>query len=135
VRPCTICTRGANRLTHPRRQSHQDPFDEYKTRLAKKLARRAEAEAAAQNPSVTGGERGESGKKEGDDINWFGVKVGTGDAAFGVGAGTGATTGVGKYLNAAKRPLEASHVSVIPQLDDDGKKKRKLGFSKDFEGW
>lgn len=64
-------------------------------------------------------------KREGDDINWFGVKVGTGDAAFGVGAAGG---GVGKYLN-AKRPLEGGDGGA-----HNVKKKRKVGFG-EFEGW
>ncbi|KAJ7654940.1 cyclophilin-like domain-containing protein [Mycena polygramma] len=67
---------------------YQDPFEEYKTRLAKKLARRMEA--GQTNPSEKAAQ-----KKEGDDINWFGVKVGSGDSA--VSATTGG--GVGKYLN------------------------------------
>lgn len=41
---------------------YQDPFEEYKTRLAAKLAKRAEG------PKTVKPE-----KKEGDNINWFGV--------------------------------------------------------------
>ncbi|KIM75366.1 hypothetical protein PILCRDRAFT_827277 [Piloderma croceum F 1598] len=97
---------------------YQDPFESYKNRLAKKLAKRAEAEDPA-NSQVPE-------KKEGDDINWFGEKVGTGNAAFGVGAGGG----VGKYLN-NKRLLAGD-------VGDGGvqgiKKKRKIGFG-EFEGW
>ena len=98
--------------------SYQDPFDAYKTRLAKKLAKRAEAEDASKTQKALE-------KREGDDINWFGVKVGTGDSAFGVGAGGGS---VGKYLN-AKRPLGGGDREVY-----DVKKKRKVGFG-EFEGW
>lgn len=101
--------------------SYQDPFDAYKTRLAKKLAKRAEAD----NPTKA---QENTEKKEGDDINWFGVKVGTGDAAFGVGTIGG---GVGKYLN-AKRPLEGN--PVVVDEGRDVKKKRKVGFG-EFEGW
>lgn len=97
---------------------YQDPFDAYKTRLAKKLAKRAEAEDASNIQKVPE-------KKDGDDINWFGLKVGTGNAAFGVGPAGG---GVGKYLN-TKRPMEGGDVGV-----HDVKKKRKVGFG-EFEGW
>jgi peptidyl-prolyl cis-trans isomerase-like protein 2 len=97
---------------------YQDPFDEYKNRLAKKLARRAEA--GQSNPAEKA-----SQKKEGDDINWFGVKVGSGDSVFGATAGGG----VGKYLN-LKRTQEA----VADQGGNDSKKKRKTGFGS-FDNW
>lgn len=96
---------------------YQDPFEDYKTRLAKKLAKRAEAE---QNPAQ---KQKSTDRKEGDDINWFGVKVGTGDSAFVSDNGGGA---VGKYLN-LKRPLAGGSA-------EDAKKKRKTGFG-DFDGW
>lgn len=101
---------------------YQDPFEAYKTRLAKKLAKRAEAEdpTKPQKPAE---------KKEGDDINWFGVKVGTGNAAFGVGA----SGSVGKYLN-AKRPLETTASSTVLDGGPDAKKRKKIGFG-EFEGW
>ena len=66
-------------------------------------------------------------KKEGDDINWFGLKVGTGSAAF----GGGAAGGVGKYLN-SKRPLEGSGTTRGGGATEA--KKRKIGFG-EFEGW
>ncbi|KAF5374836.1 hypothetical protein D9758_000390 [Tetrapyrgos nigripes] len=96
---------------------YSDPFDEWKTRLAKKLAKRAEAQ---NGPKAT------PEKKEGDNMNWFGTKVGS-DTASTVTSGGG----VGKYLN-LKRPQEA----VAGQLVDteDTSKKRKIGFG-DFEGW
>ncbi|TRM66457.1 cyclophilin-like domain-containing protein [Schizophyllum amplum] len=58
---------------------YQDPFEEYKTRLAKKLAKR---EAAQQSST-------EKKKPEGDDINWFGVKVGSGESVLGAAAAAG----------------------------------------------
>ncbi|KAJ7783665.1 cyclophilin-like domain-containing protein [Mycena maculata] len=97
---------------------YQDPFEEYKTRLAKKLARRMEAGQGSSTEKATQ-------KKEGDDINWFGVKLGSGDSA--VSAATGG--GVGKYLN-LKRPQEA----VADQGGNDSKKKRKTGFGS-FDNW
>jgi peptidyl-prolyl cis-trans isomerase-like protein 2 len=99
--------------------SYQDPFEEYKTRLAKKLARRMEASQADSSGKV-------AQKKEGDDINWFGVKVGTGDSAFGAAT----EGGVGKYLN-LKRPQEAV---ADGGGGDDSKKRRKVGFGT-FDNW
>lgn len=64
-------------------------------------------------------------EKEKDDVNWFGVKIGSGNSVLNGGeAGSG---GVGKYLN-LKRPQEGSGAG------EESKKKRKLGFG-DFEGW
>lgn len=96
--------------------------------MAKKLARRAEAGAAVQAKVAE--------KKEGDDINWFGEKVGAAHTIIGSSAATGAVgKGVGKYLNAAKRPLEgASALSSGNGVGEPGQKKRKTGFG-EFEGW
>ncbi|KAI0053372.1 peptidylprolyl isomerase-like protein 2 [Auriscalpium vulgare] len=94
---------------------YQDPFEEYKTRLAKKLAKKAEATDAARSASTVP-------KKEGDDINWFGVKVGVEAASTTLAPGTG----VGKYLN-LKRP-------GAPGAGEEAQKKRKLGFG-NFENF
>ncbi|KAF5384974.1 hypothetical protein D9615_001421 [Tricholomella constricta] len=97
---------------------YQDPFDDYKKRLANKLAKRAQSnQGTHQKPAE---------KKENDDINWFGVKVG----ADSVAAGSDKTGGVGKYLS-LKRPQGALGAGAGL---DDAKKKRKIGFG-DFEGW
>jgi peptidyl-prolyl cis-trans isomerase-like protein 2 len=106
--------------------SYQDPYDEYKTRLAKKLAKRAEAAATGVNAAA---KRDTAAPTAGDSMNWFGTKVGA-DAGVGSGAGVGA--GVGKYLAGAKRPLEA--VVAPAGADGDKAKKKKLGFG-DFAGW
>jgi len=116
---CVIHAWAVKPKCSPLEYSYQDPFEDYKTRLAKKLAKRAEAEQSAETQNVPE-------KKEGDDINWFGMKVGTGNSAFRSEAVDG---GVGKYLN-LKRPLEAGGEGTA----DDGKKKRKTGFG-DFDGW
>ncbi|KAF5385489.1 hypothetical protein D9757_005379 [Collybiopsis confluens] len=92
---------------------YKDPFEEYKTRLAAKLARRAEG------PKVAKPE-----KKEGDDINWFGVKVGS-DAPTSDNVQTG---GVGKYLNLNLKRPQAS------EGPEGSSKKRRKGFG-NFEGW
>lgn len=94
---------------------YQDPFEDYKTRHAKKLARRAEAT------------KPEAAPEQKDDVNWFGLKVGSNSAAFGTGDTGG---GVGKYLN-LKRPAETP---VATSALGESQKKRKLGFG-DFSGW
>ena len=88
--------------------------------MAKKLARKAEAGQISQpeKASVT---------KDGDDVNWFGVKVGTDNSI----SASGPVGGVGKYLN-LKRPAETKDTAEA--AGEDGKKKRKLGFG-DFAGW
>jgi peptidyl-prolyl cis-trans isomerase-like 2 len=60
-----------------------------------------------------------------DDVNWFGVKVGTGDSTFGSGNGGGA---IGKYLS-VKRSLEPAADGPV-----ESSKKRKTGFGS-FDGW
>lgn len=97
--------------------SYQDPFEDYKKRLAKKLAKRAEQ-------NTPGAQKATETKK--DEINWFGVKIGS--EAAGLDLGGSNNDGVGRYLN-MKRPLDAAVKAA-----DDSKKKRKLGFG-DFEGW
>lgn len=101
-------------------RSYQDPFEEYKRREEKKRARKAEVQQSRTK---------EAEEKEKDDINWFGVKVGTEKAGVGV-----AGSGIGKYLNVnAKRPM--SSVSMpLPAAPEEVKKKRRIGFG-DFEGW
>jgi peptidyl-prolyl cis-trans isomerase-like protein 2 len=112
-------------LTDVSKTSHQDPFDEYKKRHEKKLARQA-----AEFQDASGNGRSNEKQKE-DDVNWFGLKVGSGNAAF--GTEEGGVGGVGKYLNLnSKRQRPPNGVpSVAP---DESKKKRKLGFG-NFENW
>ena len=93
--------------------SYQDPFEEYKNRRAKKLAKRAEAA----QPDITDDDKR-------DDMNWFGEKLGSKGTIFGSDTGSS----VGKYLS-LKRPQEPG-----ASAGAEAKKKRKLGFG-DFEGW
>ena len=106
--------------------SQQDPFDEYKARLNKKLAHQTQSkDGSATSPT----ER----KKERDDVNWFGVKIGTDNTIFGGGGGSG----VGKYLNvnsANKRGRDSGAANNGADVDEDSKKKRKTGFG-NFDGW
>ncbi|KAH9947923.1 cyclophilin-like protein [Amylocystis lapponica] len=104
---------------------HQDPFEEYKSRQQKKLERKAEAEMMAR-----AGKAAE--KKDRDDINWFGVKVGLESMESSAAGG-----GVGKYLNiGTKRPAPKESLGSFPDVGiaEDSKKKRKIGFG-NFEGW
>jgi peptidyl-prolyl cis-trans isomerase-like protein 2 len=87
--------------------------------LANKLAKRAEAERATNDQAGTQ-------EKSRDDINWFGVKVGTVNPTFSEEKTGGAS--VGKYL--LKRSQDAAEGSVL----GEPKKKRKVGFG-DFAGW
>lgn len=106
--------------------SYQDPFEEYKTRLARKLARREETDAAKAAQAV----QKETTK---DETNWFGQKVGSTGSSSVAGAVPAAAPGgggVGKYLN-LKRPADGPTFNAGP---DDTKKKRKTGFG-DFSGW
>ena len=109
---------------------YQDPFEDYKTRLAKKLAHRANAEAGAKPQQ-------KQPQKEGDDVNWFGVKLGAGtaDAVQGAIAHGKRELGpvVGKYLD-LKRPRDEPTNEVGLGGPQESKKRKKLGFG-DFEGW
>lgn len=103
-------------------QRYQDPFEEYKNRQEKKRAKKAEAEEKSRVAPI-------QEKKDSDELNWFGVKLGmemTSSAAAGQ---------VGKYLQtkstAPKRPASSVESSTTY---DEGKKKRKVGFG-EFEGW
>ena len=104
IKMCVLmqCTFGATMLILCR---YQDPFEDYKQRLAKKLARKNESEDASKSTTA-------STTKE--DVNWFGVKVGSETSAP-----AGGVSGVGKYLN-LKRPATSAPV--------EASKKRKLGF-------
>ena len=72
-------------------------------------------------------------KKDTDDMNWFGTKLGSGpDPGSGTGD-VGSAGGVGRYLN-LKRPLDGVSNPIGNVPAEEGAKKRKLGFG-DFEGW
>ena len=103
--------------------SYQDPFEDYKKRLAKKLAKRAEGDKLGAAPAQ---------EKPKDEVNWFGVKVGSQNPVMEVGDSGGG--GVGKYLNLKRPAQEAITSSGGAGAGEDAKKKRKIGFG-DFEGW
>ncbi len=101
-----------------RSYSYQDPFQDYKVRLAKKLAKKAEAQSSAGTQQAT------AEKKAGDGMNWFGVKLGA-ESALDTTTGRSGAGGVGKYLN-LKRPTQPATAEPV--------KKRKLGFG-EFENF
>ena len=105
---------------------YQDPFEEYKRRQEKRRARKAQAEEEAKTEVKVP-------KKDTDDMNWFGTKLGSGpDLESGTGV-VGSAGGVGRYLN-LKRPLDGGPNPIGNVPGEEGGKKRKLGFG-DFEGW
>ncbi|KAI0348395.1 cyclophilin-like protein [Trametopsis cervina] len=106
---------------------YQDPFEEYKTRQEKKRAKKAEA---AENAKI--GQAAAAEKKDDDELNWFGVKLGMDKATDGaVGGGVGKYLQVGGEAAAPKRPAPSASLASAPE---EAKKKRKIGFG-EFEGW
>ncbi|KAI0715303.1 cyclophilin-like protein [Earliella scabrosa] len=100
---------------------YQDPFEEYKQREERKRARKAELQVSRTK---------EAEEKAKDDVNWFGVKVGSEKSGAGTAGG-----GIGKYLNLnSKRPIESLATTPTAAPPEEGKKKRRIGFG-DFEGW
>ncbi|CAE6456152.1 unnamed protein product [Rhizoctonia solani] len=91
---------------------YQDPFEEYKARLARKLQHQSQSGDPNKKRRVETLE---------DSMTWFGQKVGE-EQKGGTSQG-----GVGKYLK-----LDAP-VSVA-RGGDEGKKKRKTGFG-NFDNW
>lgn len=112
----------SQRCASLRLHSYQDPFEDYKVRLAKKLAKKAEAQSAASNQPTT------AEKKPSDGINWFGVKLGT-ESAISTSRGESGLGGVGKYLN-QKRSAQIAAATA----EHEHPKKRKLGFG-EFENF
>jgi len=101
--------------------SYQDPFEQYKERLAKRIARQNEPESLATTKKHDDGA---------SDINWFGVKVGADTQENGASGGA-----VGKYLNVNANGKRSTPVqSSVDEQAEEPKKKRKLGFG-NFEGW
>ncbi|KAG8834163.1 Peptidyl-prolyl cis-trans isomerase cyp8 [Serendipita sp. 399] len=98
---------------------HADPFEEYKQRLAKKLAHQAQ-ESALLVPSMEKRKRAaaeESG-------NWFGEAIKGSTTTVGGGA---AGSSIGKYL---KRTRDNSTL----EAQEEPSKKRKVGWG-DFSSW
>ncbi|KAB5590664.1 hypothetical protein CTheo_5888 [Ceratobasidium theobromae] len=97
---------------------YQDPFEEYKKRLARKLEHQAE------NADPNKKRRVETLE---DTMNWFGQKIGEANTKGDISGG-----GVGKYLKLDAPKATASVKSEAGS--GEGKKKRKLGFG-NFDNW
>ncbi len=111
---------------------YADPFEDYKQRLTRKLqANSLDAKSSALSlPSVSPKPEGGGSEKGQDDVNWFGVKLGSEpitESASGVG-------GVGKYLNLQTPPAPKRNEDTSSAPDEAPKKRRKLGFG-NFENW
>ena len=105
--------------------SFQDPFDDYKKRLAKRL------EEKAKDPSQKGAK--DKNAKGDDTVNWFGEKIGAAKTTPMSGPGASNGSGVGKYLNVnAKRP--ASGLSAVDNVQPGTKKPKQMGFG-NFDAW
>ncbi|KAG8722532.1 Peptidyl-prolyl cis-trans isomerase cyp8 [Ceratobasidium sp. 394] len=100
---------------------YQDPFEEYKKRLARKLERQAEGADPKKRRADT----------LEDGMNWFGQRIGEVGAKDSSPAGAG----VGKYLTLGT-PLPQPTASAKSEVGvaGEGKKKRKLGFG-NFDNW
>lgn len=113
----------------------KNPFEEYQTKLAKKLEREAQVKAGAKAKEQARQDR------EKDRTTWFGTNLGEkGSTTMKPGdqlndSMTAGLGGVGKYLNNAtlKRPLAEPPSSSIQESAPE-KKRRKGGFG-NFDGW
>ena len=113
---------------------YADPFEDYKQRLARKLqANSLDAKSSTLSlPSTSLKPEGGGSKKDKDDLNWFGVKLGSEpitESASSVG-------GVGKYLNiqTSTATIKRNGDESTPVPDEAPKKRRKLGFG-NFDNW
>lgn len=115
---------------------YADPFQDYKQRLARKLQAKGQDGSGGITKDITFKPlpAKQTTKKERDDVNWFGVKLGQTEGSK--ASDGGARGGVGKYLNNdAPKPTVAKRPAALEiGVADDGKKKRKLGFG-NFDSW
>lgn len=105
----------------------QDPFEDYKVRLAAKLARKDQSDEALRKRAE------EKEKREKDRTTWLGTDLGAkGESKDAKEARKrkAEDAGVGRYLGAAKPVAPAQSVEFGVE-----KKKRKAGGFGDFSGW
>ncbi|PVG03269.1 cyclophilin-like protein [Serendipita vermifera] len=100
---------------------HQDPFEDYKTRLAKKLAHQAQSSAM-----LGASQASQNQNDKTDTRNWFGESIKASENTTGP---AGTSSGVGKYLKRAREPGTSEAVT-----SEAPSKKRKTGWG-DFSGW
>ncbi|CAG7847412.1 Peptidyl-prolyl cis-trans isomerase-like 2 {ECO:0000305} Short=PPIase; {ECO:0000250/UniProtKB:Q08752}; {ECO:0000250/UniProtKB:Q13356}; AltName: Full=Cyclophilin-60; AltName: Full=Cyclophilin-like protein Cyp-60; AltName: Full=Rotamase [Serendipita indica DSM 11827] len=107
---------------------HADPFDDYKRRLAKKLAHQQQSASSSSLAASASLSEAERKKAEAERAgNWFGEVIKPSSSAAN-GSSGGGGSGVGKYLQ-LKRPREGGGQDVGSET-----KKRKVGWG-DFSGW
>jgi peptidyl-prolyl cis-trans isomerase-like protein 2 len=88
-----------------------DPFEEYQTRLKKKLAHEANAEAED--------EEAKRKREKEDAMGWFGPSVATKKAESG-------SPGVGKYLQQATNKRSKEQVEESEEVEEIGVSQKKL---------
>ena len=114
--------------------SYADPFQDYKQRLARKLQAKGQDGSGGITKDITLDPlpAKQITKKERDDVNWFGVKLGQKEDS----AAKAPNGGVGKYLSSdMPKPASSKRPAALEiGMADDGKKKRKLGFG-NFDSW
>lgn len=103
---------------------HQDPFEEYKQRLAKRLERQAQASSVL-SPSEAEQKRASGAVTS----NWFGESIRSTDNT--VKGATEVGSGVGKYLKRTREAVSTASTTVEEPIQ----KKRKAAGWGDFSGW
>lgn len=109
--------------------SLQDPFEDFKKKLAEKLARRDQSEEAQRKRAE------KQAAREKDRTTWLGTHLGDkseSTAQRDERKRKADEAGVGKYLNAAS---SAKKPAAAPIEFGGEKKKRKPGGFGDFSGW
>ncbi|KAF8307178.1 cyclophilin-like protein [Clavulina sp. PMI_390] len=120
---------------------YQDPFQDYKQKLAKRLQAKGQlsqdggglTRGISVDSSSAGAQSNSKKRKERDDVNWFGVKLGKDKDSSSAGSGAASGSGVGKYLSGGAAAAGAKKAEDLSGADD-AKKKRKLGFG-NFDSW
>jgi len=118
---------------------YADPFQDYKQRLARKLQAKGQDGSGGITKDITLDPlpAKQITKKERDDVNWFGVKLGQKEDSAAKAPNGETSGGVGKYLSSEMpKPASAKRPAALEiGVTDDGKKKRKkLGFG-NFDSW
>ena len=111
---------------------YKDPYEEFKTKLAKRLARDQE------NRDEEGAKAKARAEREKDRTTWFGTQLGEKGV---VNAKRSLDDqGIGKYLNGAGSQSQASKAKLVddglsPEVPPPKKAKRPGGGFGSFEGW
>jgi peptidyl-prolyl cis-trans isomerase-like protein 2 len=107
--------------------SVQDPFEDYRKRLAAKLAKHDTSEAALAARAE------KRAKRENDRTTWLGTNLGEKGQKRPREEDVG---GVGKYLAAsAKPPTTEADIPASSSFGVEAKKQKKLGSFGNFSNW